>query len=290
MKKTKTLVIHTGGIGDFILACQTVSALSEDGPVTLAGNSDRLSLAVAAGIAHVAHDLSVLDFQSVFADPSQRFRSFVQSYHRAIIWMNDPDDVIAAAFQDAGINDVHVFPGLPPKTWTRHASDYYRECLSIPDSGPIKLHIEPAGPSLDVIIQPGSGSLQKNTPLEDVLSWAEILSKAGRRVTWCLGPAERERLHQNEIDKMIEAAGENPEPLLECQSLVELARRFSTARLYLGNDSGITHLAVALGVPAVACFRTTNPAVWAPLGDKVTIITEQDIPLDVQTLQEMSLL
>jgi Glycosyltransferase family 9 (heptosyltransferase) len=274
----KTLVIHTGGIGDFLLAYPTVAALSEDGPVTLVGNRDRLELAVVGGVAEATHDLAVLDFQSIFAEPSDRFLSFVQPFDRVVVWMNDPDDVIARVFRRAGVVDVHVFPGLPPDTWTRHASDYYRTCLGIPNCGAVMLRVAPSGPPLDVVIHPGSGSTLKNAPMDDLLVWAGALRGAGRRVTWCVGPAERERLSDDDLARLVEAAGDGANPILECNSLVDLARRLAAARLYMGNDSGITHLAAALGVPTVAVFRCTDPVIWAPQGDHVTVVTDSTDP------------
>ncbi len=43
------------------------------------------------------------------------------------------------------------------------------------------------------------------------------------------------------------------------------------ASLYIGNDSGITHLAAAVGTPVLAMFGPTDPAVWAPRGPNVRV-------------------
>ncbi len=52
--------------------------------------------------------------------------------------------------------------------------------------------------------------------------------------------------------------------------LGELARWISGASLFIGNDSGITHLAAALGVQTIALFGPTDPAIWGPPGEQVT--------------------
>lgn len=54
--------------------------------------------------------------------------------------------------------------------------------------------------------------------------------------------------------------------------LFDLARFLAGARAYIGNDSGITHLAAAVGVPTIALFGPTDPAIWAPRGKHVKII------------------
>ncbi len=56
------------------------------------------------------------------------------------------------------------------------------------------------------------------------------------------------------------------------ENLYELACWLARARVYIGNDSGITHLAAAVGTPVVAIFGPTDPAVWAPRGERVAVI------------------
>ena len=53
------------------------------------------------------------------------------------------------------------------------------------------------------------------------------------------------------------------------ENLLELAEWIAGARLYIGNDSGITHLARAVGAPVLAIFRQSDPSKWAPDGAKV---------------------
>jgi len=47
------------------------------------------------------------------------------------------------------------------------------------------------------------------------------------------------------------------------------------AALYIGNDSGLTHLAAATGCPTIALFGASDPAVWRPLGDHVRVIVSE---------------
>ena len=52
-------------------------------------------------------------------------------------------------------------------------------------------------------------------------------------------------------------------------ALEELAGVLASASLYLGNDSGVTHLAAAVGAPTIAVFGPTDPVIWAPVGPRV---------------------
>jgi ADP-heptose:LPS heptosyltransferase len=63
--------------------------------------------------------------------------------------------------------------------------------------------------------------------------------------------------------------------------LYELAGWLATARVYAGNDSGITHLAAAVGTPIVALFGPTDPRMWAPRGREVCVIARPAIA-DIQ--------
>ncbi|HQB29861.1 MAG TPA: glycosyltransferase family 9 protein, partial [Syntrophales bacterium] len=54
--------------------------------------------------------------------------------------------------------------------------------------------------------------------------------------------------------------------------LGRVASVLKQARVYVGNDSGISHMAAVLGVPSVVLFLATNPGIWRPPGDHVRIL------------------
>jgi ADP-heptose:LPS heptosyltransferase len=54
--------------------------------------------------------------------------------------------------------------------------------------------------------------------------------------------------------------------------LLAVATRLKNCSAYLGNDSGITHLAAMLGVPTLALFGPSNPNVWRPVGTHVQVL------------------
>ncbi len=226
--------------------------------MVLAGNLSRLELAVAGGIATEAVELDRVDFASLFSEPSDVLRNFLGSFERAVVWMRD-DGVIAEGVRACGVEDVCCFPGLPPDGWSHHASEYYLQCVGGGVSPPLSLDVPGTGPALDVVIHPGSGGERKNWRLEEFAALAERLVKQGRDITWCLGPAE---------ETFGLPAGTS---VLGALTLVELAGRLKQAALFIGNDSGVTHLAAAVGCPTVALFGPTNPRVWAPRGEHVWV-------------------
>lgn len=266
-REIRTLVVHTGGIGDFLLFCPCLKRLAEDGPVELAGNDrDRLNLAVVSGLAVTTHLLDEFEFGSVFGERSPRFDSFAARFERVIIWMNDLDGGIRKAFRAVGVRDVHAFAGLPPASWKRHASAYYAECLGLGDLPPLLLAFEADEGTHDVLVHAGSGSARKNWPIDRFAMVASELVRRCRAVEWIRGPAE---------EKLPIPLGTS---VLEVASIVTLARHLSNTRLYIGNDSGVTHLAAACGCRVVAVFGPTNPRVWAPRGEHVRVVRRRDWP------------
>lgn len=260
-REVRTLLIHTGGIGDFLLFCPCLKRLAEDGPVELAGlERDRLNLGVVSGLAETAHLLDDFDFASVFNRPSPSFESFAARFQRAIVWMQDDEGTIRKAFANAGVREARAFPGLPPNAnWTRHASEYYADCLGYTDLPPLLLPFEPDDASHDILIHPGSGGKRKNWPMDRFAVVANALQARGRQIGWIQGPAEEVLSIPRNGD------------VLRFASIVTLARQLTAANLYIGNDSGVTHLAAACGCRTVAIFGPTDPRVWAPRGNHVTV-------------------
>lgn len=118
-----------------------------------------------------------------------------------------------------------------------------------------------------VVIHPGSGGAHKCWRLDNFLSVARILAKEGVEVVFLFGPAEAERFSEQAIAQ-IRTAGK----LLTNLSLAEALGVLGCSRGYIGNDSGITHLAAAVGIRTVVIFGPTDPAVYAPIGPAVTIL------------------
>ncbi len=107
-----------------------------------------------------------------------------------------------------------------------------------------------------IAIHPFSGGSRKNWPLDRFQELARLLPLP---VEWSAGPEEL-------------LAGAT-----RFDDLYELAQWLAGARLYIGNDSGITHLAAAVGVPVLALFGPTDPKVWAPRGANVLVMRSEPI-------------
>lgn len=117
----------------------------------------------------------------------------------------------------------------------------------------------------DVAVHPGSGGSRKCWPVSSFAAVIRLLRRLDRRVLLLGGPADHERI------EILQQEQSTPTMLLDAP-LLEVARHLCQCGCYLGNDSGITHLAALLGVPTIAMFRASDPAVWHPVGPSVMVL------------------
>lgn len=118
-----------------------------------------------------------------------------------------------------------------------------------------------------VIIHPGSGGRSKIWPLR---KWYALLSRLraefSHPVLTVIGPADE---HLKPFAEEVQQLGVT---VVEEVSLERLAAFLAEAALYIGNDSGVSHLAAAMGIPTIVLFGPTRPETWAPRGVQVEIV------------------
>jgi heptosyltransferase-2 len=124
------------------------------------------------------------------------------------------------------------------------------------------------GTEKTLAVHPGSGSERKNWPES---AWARLLERIVQETDWRIllvgGEAEGERLQR--LSGVLP-----PQRIQVAQSLplAELALRLAGCQAFLGHDSGISHLAAALGLPGLALWGETNEAVWRPPSSSFRIL------------------
>jgi ADP-heptose:LPS heptosyltransferase len=117
-------------------------------------------------------------------------------------------------------------------------------------------------------IAPGSGAREKNWPEEFFIAvadwWREHIGGVAMLI---VGPVE---LARGGIDRLREHC-----LVASNLRLAQVTALLSRSTIYLGNDSGMSHLAAAVGVPTVALFGPSDPLQWAPRGRRVTVISRR---------------
>ncbi len=140
----------------------------------------------------------------------------------------------------------------------------------------IPLRVPWSQTSRTITIHPGSGSAAKCWPIERFASVITTLWQQHIPVLLLAGPADTERLA-----KLLTLLEIPPTPsvleIITDAPLLEVATRLKHCSAYLGNDSGITHLAAMLGVPTLALFGPSNPNVWRPVGLDVRVLYNSNL-------------
>jgi heptosyltransferase III len=243
------LLIRTGAIGDFILSLPALESLRADYTevwcasqnVPLARFADSAQSIVASGLDR----LGLLPAEDVI-ERVRRFDSVISWYGTNRAEFRELTEELGLPFQ--------FLPALP--SGDRHAVEFYneqaRQLGARPESRFPQIRC-PATVRSFAVIHPFASNHAKRAPMAVFEAAARKLAET-MPVHWLAGPEE-------------ELAG-----AVRIENLYELACWLRGARIFVGNDSGISHLAAAVGTPVQAFFRTTDPKVWAPQGPSVNTV------------------
>ena len=249
----RRLLIRPGAIGDFILSLPALETLRADyteiwcaeSNIPLAFCADRARSIISAGLDR----LGFLHADDVI----ERLRGF----DSIVSWYGTNRPEFRELVRSLGL-PITFLPALP-RDGTMHAVEFYKaqafEITGKRGSRFPRLPVPSADRSL-AAIHPFASSGAKRAPFDLFRQIARRLSER-MPVRWLRGPEET---------LPVDISGEI------ITDLYELGKFLSHARIYVGNDSGVTHLAAAVGTPVMAFFRTTNPRVWAPRGVSVDVV------------------
>lgn len=295
LKPTRILMVHHGGVGDFILCLPAFGSIRRHYPqarIELLGYFRVLHLV--EGRYYVDRGTSVDDLKlgplyREDGDLGSEAVQFFGGFDLAFLFTQDRHGVFSGNLRRAGVKRVLSIPPFPEKGRRVHVIDHVFSSLSsmgIPPGGRIPriflreedrrfaetwLRGRGASEGRDkglVALHPGSGSRKNLWPIGNFLDLAQRITRYLRLNTILLvGPAEREYVGEGlEPMQSISPMWAENLPLIHVASLLE------RCRCYVGNDSGITHLAAAVGTPTIALFGPTDPEIWGPRGERVTLL------------------
>ncbi len=257
-------------MGDTVLMLPFLEALSAQ-EIVFMGRPDRSGFLAGRSAADKVVSMDAFGAPSLFSgEPSPEACEFFSRFDLAAAsWREKGEDIRRALLRE-GARGAHVLDAFPRPG--QHACDRAVELASelglpagkaVPHLRALPGDIERArreGVEGAWVIHPGSGSPKKNWPPD---RFAE-LARALPDVLVLAGPAEEERL--GEIEDAC------PGRLLFSPDWELLVGALVLATGYVGNDSGITHLAAALGAPTVALFGPTDAAMWGPRGARAKVL------------------
>jgi len=298
VRRGKILVIRGGAIGDFILTLPAIAALRSQFPqahLEILGYPHIAQLALAGGLVDRVQAIEARGLAGFFAregELSEDLRDYFSEFDLIISYLYDPDGIFQTNVQRCATGQFIVGSHRPDETAQTHATQVFLkplERLAIFDADVVprinlagtrstaaqtlrtKHENGGAGERVSTLaLHPGSGSERKNWP---EANWAELLARLAEstdlRLLLVGGEAEGERLQH-----LAAALRPSRRQVLQSRPLPELAARLQTCLGFVGHDSGISHLAAALGLPTLVLWADTVEEVWRPQGDRVVIVKE----------------
>ncbi len=293
------VVIRQGAIGDSLLSFPVLSALRarySDPHITFIGNPNTLQLAKMWGIAEEVFNYEDRQWDEVFSSEgiqSANLRDLFQQTDLVICWATDRGNVVKPNLLKAGVKEVIFGPWCATVDATKHMVEYLAEPLGLEHldteyvapatgwSNGFQFYNAPNTPNTPIAIQPGSSMAARCWPAASFAAVINKLLRLNYPVLLLLGPAEDRLL--KELGKRISRPSQvEMLSVLQNAPLLEVAQRLQQCQYYLGNDSGIGHLAGMLGIPTLILFGPTSyfamaPVAMHPIGPRVEVI--QEIPL-----------
>ena len=293
--KPRILVIRGGAIGDFILTLPAIAALRRQFPLThleVLGYPHIAQLAVAGGLADRVQPIEARGLAGFFGragtlEPD--LMDYFSEFDLVVSYLYDPDEIFKSNVRRCLFGQFIAGPHRPNEAESIHATQVYLkplERLAIFDADPVPRlsfkQITNAGRAdlpvgLDarqrvpaIALHPGSGSEKKNWP---EAKWTELIA-------WLTGSTKLDLLlvggeaEGKRLQRLAAAVPTERRQVAQGLPLPDLARRLQSCAAFVGHDSGISHLAAALGLPSLVLWGDTLEEIWRPQGERVVILRE----------------
>ena len=289
---SRILVIRPGALGDAILTLPALQALAARYPasqIEVMGNLSVLEWLPGRSVVTSVSSFDRADLGALFlsdSEPPALLRGYLDAFDVVVSYATGPEQVFARTLSRLARGRVVSCDTRAVANLATHMSDYLQQPLR-------ELGVTPGAQGtllrptaqdereaaqwwtsqgLDgcwvLAIHPGSGSAAKNWPLQRFVEVARALSRRQNvRILWLTGAADEQT-----IPALQETLAMHGALWLRAPPLPLLAAVLARCQRYLGNDSGVSHLAAALGTPSIAIFGPTDPDVWAPRGRAVQVL------------------
>lgn len=262
----RLLVVHQGALGDIVTALPCIAAAKS----SLGLDADfwcqapYLALLKKMGIAQSGLGVESGAIAGLFSKtPSQRALGLLSGCDAAIYFGNSPELIESLKM---AIPKVYCLEPRPaPGQRVRVGKALARQMLR---AGLIK-DLSPPSPELGagrrlrsgpILLHPGAGSPRKCWPAAKFAAICKKAASAGLKAAFVLGPAD------HRLQKELLNLGVSSADIHAGLSLENLWETLLACRAFVGNDSGVTHLAALADAPFVAVFGPSDPLRWAPAG------------------------
>jgi len=282
-------VIRGGAIGDFVLTLPSIKLLRDrfpGGHLEILGSRHIIALAENRFYADATRSLDSGQLASFFTSDSVLsvdWISYFASFDLILSFLSDPDGIFRGNLERCGVR--MFIAGSPKLNDSEHAARQLARPLEqiglLLQNPAARIYPTEAdrafarnllagvrGPV--IALHPGSGSETKNWPVENWRILGEHLFSTDRPVLAIGGEADEERLRLLSV-----AWKKKPVRFIKNLALPHLGALLESS-VFVGHDSGISHIAAAVGARAILLFGPTDPAVWAPANENVTVLRAPD--------------
>jgi ADP-heptose:LPS heptosyltransferase len=277
MGNSSLLIVHQGALGDFVAIFPAMIQLRKAvGRMDALCQSQLGKLAQALGFVDRWFGLEAACFASLYTDRADpKIIEGLKPYTRIILFSFS--NRLEQAFNQLTGNRCLRLSPRPPAEDPIHITQYAFKNLSdrglLENSEIISRNVLPVNEPIPernqawdhrkILIHPGAGSNRKRWPISSFLTVAARLKSGGLKVEFIIGPAERDLAIPLAAGWKSRDLNRSMHSLTESLDLLALLR---SAGGYIGNDSGVSHLAAFLGLPTTIVFGPADPKRWAPLG------------------------
>lgn len=259
-------MLRGGALGDFVVTIPALRLLREHWPeahIALAGNSRAAELGRLAGLVDQVYSQHEGRWAQLFsgASLSSDFEGWLAGFELVVSFWPDPDGALARHFPIAPGQHFCAGAAMPASApAARHYCEALRPLGLAVDHADFRSRLDlGVSRTQPVALHPGSGAPRKNWPLE---RWRELCHRIPGPPLIVGGEADVQAL------EALRGCGS----LFVGQPIIELAHALARSRLFIGHDSGVSHVAAAVGTPCVLLFGPTDPSMWAPPGDHVRVV------------------
>ena len=285
IEKIRAVVFHQGALGDFLMAASAIDELAEDHGWTRIdfwSKPGHVSLLTGKSYLGECHSTEGALIACLLHDSlwrSAALPDFLLEADHVLIFGQTGSRLLAdrlSARLSAKVDRVQSFPVA--NNAPTHVSHFLRSQLNglgwplagkpLTLSPPVSEKLAASDflrglgiSSKPIVIHPGSGGRCKVWPLRNwhgLLDW--IRGELSFQALLSIGPADE---YMDGFSAAMRKAGV---PIVSGLSPLRLSALLSLCGLYIGGDSGVSHLAAAVGIPAISVFGPTDPRVWAPQG------------------------
>ena len=273
MANKRLFIIHQGALGDIILTFPALLRLQKYyDAIDILCQSGIGKLAKALGIVETCYPLEAAHVSSLFTDRADsKIKNLLSPYTNIILFTLS--DQLKQTIHHITSVPICLISPKPPESAKLHLAEFVMENLVncrlikradavVDDISLTNCASQPKNQDR-IMLHPGAGSRRKRWPMTNFLEVEAMLKSDGLKPEFIVGPAEEDLV----------AGLQHPDRIVHALTdLLDLMGLLNSAGGYIGNDSGPSHLAALLGLPAIVIFGPADPKKWAPVGRNVEIV------------------